>query len=316
MNEIAKSGLPLEQISLIKRQIAKGATDDELKLFLHICEVTGLDPFLRQIYCIKRWDYDPELKQKVAKMTPQISIDGQRLVAERSGKYAGQLGPLWCGMDGKWSDFWKGDATPEAAKVGILRSDFKEPLWAVAHFNEYAQRKQTGELTKMWHEKPALMLAKVAEALALRKAFPQHLSGLYVKEEMPDVKDVTPPPEEDPKKNLTPPSASPASPQTEISSVSTSVTYPTTTSLDPPPPNEPPPINDFLEPLEEKKRLDYKQLQKIYGTANEAKWSNDDIHASIKQYLSIDSLHDLPIDKVDSFCSYMLKNRKTTPPHG
>jgi len=157
-----------KQIAALKQIGLADAPKPELAVFLHYCQRTGLDPFARQIYMIARG----------GKYTIQASIDGLRIVAQRSNNYGGQTPVEWCGDDGVWKDVWLAKENPVAARVGVFYKDSPHPTYAVAKFESYFAG------SPIWKKMPDLMIAKCAEALALRKAFPNDLSGIYTNDEM------------------------------------------------------------------------------------------------------------------------------------
>jgi len=168
-----------DQLALIKRTVLKPknrqATDDELALFSHQASRTGLDPLARQIYGVYR--YDKRANDEV--MSIQVSIDGFRLVAQRSGKYLGQTPVYWADAELNWYEVWAKPGQPTAAKVGVYVKGAPEPTWGVARFTAYADTR-----SPIWKSMGDVMIAKCAEALALRRAFPAELSGLYTADEM------------------------------------------------------------------------------------------------------------------------------------
>lgn len=164
---------------LLKNTIARNLTNDEFELFCLVCKRTGLDPFMKQIYPVKRMDY----KNNMEVMTIQTSIDGFRAIAERTCNYA----------PGRESTYTYDDEKRLVSATSYIKKMTPDGTWhevaATAFYDEYVQTfkdKTTRELKpgQFWDKMPHVMLAKCAEAAALRKAFPAIFSKIYSDDEM------------------------------------------------------------------------------------------------------------------------------------
>ena len=187
------------QLALIRNTVAADCNDIEFDLFVTVARNAGLDPFRKQISALVFNKKNPDKRR----MSIVTGIDGLRVIAARSGKYR---------PDEDEPEFTFDDAEKSATNpVGLVkarvriwimdeRGDWK-PVSGVAYWDEFApiadewgedertgKRKPTGrkvlDTSGQWGRMPRVMLAKCAEAQALRKAFPEDLSGLYERAEL------------------------------------------------------------------------------------------------------------------------------------
>lgn len=173
-----------KQLAVLQHAGVKDAPESDLAVFFHQCKRTGLDPFVRQIYMVGRMQQGESGYEK--RYTIQVGIDGLRLIARRAVDDRGETLSISQGFfatpNGQWLEFWPHSQPPVAAKVIVKRGE--GTFVGVAMYHEYVALKKNGKPNNMWATKPAVMLAKCAEALALRKAFPMDMSGLYTDAEM------------------------------------------------------------------------------------------------------------------------------------
>jgi phage recombination protein Bet len=159
-------------------------TDEEVSFLLLKAAEYGLNPFKGQIYATWR----------DGRIQVETTLDGLRSLAQRTGEYRGQLLPEWFdGETDEWTEVWNKDEAPAAARWGVLREGFPEPVVVTVHWEEFKQTKRDGSLSAIWKEKPAHMLAKNAASLAFRAAFPGETGGIYTAEEMAGIGQVQPP---------------------------------------------------------------------------------------------------------------------------
>lgn len=158
-----------EQLAVIKSMFCANASDMEFKLFIEMAKSLGLDPKRKEIYFIRYGSGDK------AKPTMIVGIDGYRKIAERSGKYMPGREPTFT--------YKNNNLFSATAYVKRLGPDKQwHEIGATAIFSEY----DAGQ--GQWKKMPHAMLAKCAESLALRRAFPSEMSGTYTEEEMEQAK--------------------------------------------------------------------------------------------------------------------------------
>ena len=180
-----------EQLDMIKDMWFKGhGSDVDLGVFWHVCKHKKLDPFSRQIYPVFRNTKQKD-GSKVEQMTIQTGIDGFRLIADRTGRYCAGREPTF--------QYDKNGSLVSA--TSYIKKQTQDGTWhevsGVAFYSEYVQKNFDGSPSKFWAQMPHVMLAKCAETVALRKGFPEDLSGIYTNEEMgqADAIDITPAPQ-------------------------------------------------------------------------------------------------------------------------
>lgn len=178
--------IPERLKKILMNSVFKNLYEDEVHVAWRLSKRRGLDVEAKQIYFVPYTD-----KKGRRSVIAQTSIDGLRLIAHRSGTYGGQVNPkLNIRLkDGSrklvpHEEYDPGE-TKEiiSASISVVNKEFPQPQQATALFKSYAQT-YNGQLQGLWATKTDVMLLKCAESLALRKAFPEEVSGIYSNEEM------------------------------------------------------------------------------------------------------------------------------------
>lgn len=267
-----------EKLDLLKRTVAAGTSDDEFDLFCEVARSTGLNPFQRQIYAIMRETWDPATRSKRPKMTIQTGIDGYRLLAARTGLHAGTTDPEYGPANDKGYPAWAKVIVKKLMPNGVL-AEFP----ATARWSEYAQTNRDGEPSGQWPKMPYLMLGKCAEALALRKAFPAELSGVYTAEEMSQADTYAAGPTVD----------------TRTGEV---INHPEATPQGPKPP---------ASTVKPQGALTQAQLKRMFAIAKQHNVSNDALKDLMSKHFKIDSSSQLTREQYDELCDVLIPQAKS-----
>ena len=146
-------------------------TDQEVVMFIKLCQSQGLNPFLREAYLIKYSDKSPA--------TTVVGKDAFTRRASEMKECKGWKAGVCC-MNQKTGAYVEREGTvvlPNEKLVGgwceVKMTRWEEPFKQTAMLDEYHQH------NSMWNSKPATMIRKVAIVQALREAFPAQFQGMY-----------------------------------------------------------------------------------------------------------------------------------------
>ena len=175
-----------DDIAVLKRTLLQGYTEDEQESFIRLCQRTLLDPFSKQIYATRRWVKKGD--SKVPTLVPVTSVIGLTAIAARTGEYDGCT-IQWAGKDGIWKDEWLDEEFPSAAKCVVFHKGRSHPEVGIANWAGYCGQSYNNatkrwEVSEFWERLGAFMLGKCSKAQALRGAFPDQCSNLYISEEL------------------------------------------------------------------------------------------------------------------------------------
>jgi hypothetical protein len=174
---------------LSKSALCARLDENQRAYFFEVVERTRLDPFTGQIKADIRNSKDPDDRnKKIPTLVLITTLQGLRVLAERTGKHQGEEGPQWCGTNGEWVDVWLPDAPPAAARAKVFRSDRDRPQSCVVRWDAFVQMEwgTGGQLQPgvFWKKMGSHMLGKCSLAGCYRGAYPDPCSGLYIPEEL------------------------------------------------------------------------------------------------------------------------------------
>lgn len=168
-------------------------TLQEYKYFTSLCKARGLNPFLKEAYCIKYGNNPAQIvvgKDAVIKRAVlNPAFDGIESGVIVQNRETGEI------IERKGTFYLKNKEELVGGWAKVYRKDWKHQTYSSVSFDEVAQRKKDGTLNSNWQGKGATMVEKVAKVRALRETFVEDLSGMYDADEIDDEQ-----PQEKPKK--------------------------------------------------------------------------------------------------------------------